>query len=92
MSGSAVQGGEVAGAPVTELCDEREAARRLGLSVATLRRRRRHRQPPVWVKLGFRVFYRKRDLESFIEANVICLPHGGGVMLHEEGGDEHSHG
>jgi hypothetical protein len=55
----------------TELCDEREAARRLGLSVATLRRRRRLQQPPVWVKLGFRVLYRKQDLEFFIDANLI---------------------
>lgn len=75
MSGSAgKQGGEVHCAPATELCDEREAARQLRLSVATLRRRRHHRQPPVWVKLGFRILYRKRDLESFVEANVVCLP------------------
>ncbi len=60
----------------TELCDEIEAALRLRLSVATLRRRRQQRQPPVWVKLGSRVFYRKQDLESFIAANIVCLPHG----------------
>jgi predicted DNA-binding transcriptional regulator AlpA len=60
--------------PATELCAEREAAQRLGLSVATLRRRRLRRQPPVWVKIGSRVLYRKRDLESFVEANVVCLP------------------
>jgi hypothetical protein len=58
----------------TELCDEREAAGRLRLSVATLRRRRRHRQPPAWVKLGSRVFYRKKDLESFIDTNLVRLP------------------
>jgi hypothetical protein len=58
----------------TQLCDEREAARRLGLSVATLRRRRLNQQPPIWVKLGGRVLYRKQDLESFIEANVVRLP------------------
>jgi hypothetical protein len=68
------QGGDVHSAPVTKLCDERQAARRLGLSIATLRRRRQNRQPPIWVKLGFRVFYREQDLESFIEANVVCLP------------------
>lgn len=61
----------------TELFNEREAAQRLGLSVATLRRRRQHRQPPIWVKLGSRIFYRKQDLESFIEANVVCLPDRG---------------
>jgi hypothetical protein len=60
----------------TELCDEREAARRLGLSIATLRRRRRLQQPPTWVKLGFRVLYRKQDLECFIDANLIHPSHG----------------
>jgi hypothetical protein len=58
----------------TVLFDEREAAQRLGLSVATLRRRRLRRQPPVWAKLGSRVLYRKQDLESFVEANVVRLP------------------
>jgi predicted DNA-binding transcriptional regulator AlpA len=61
----------------TELCDEREAARRLGLSVATLRRRRRLQQPPSWVKLGSRVLYRKQDIESFIDANLVPLPANG---------------
>ncbi len=56
---------------LTELCNEREAACCLGLSIATLRRRRRLKQPPVWVKLGFRVLYRKQDLERFIDANLI---------------------
>lgn len=60
----------------TELLNEREAARRLGLSVATLRRRRLNLKPPVWVKLGGRVLYRGQDLESFIEANVVRLPEG----------------
>jgi hypothetical protein len=65
----------------TELCNEREAARRLCLSVATLRRRRHHCKPPSWVKLGSRIFYRIHDLELFIEANVVRLPDGdaGGV-------------
>lgn len=55
----------------TELFNEREAARRLGLSVATLRRRRLNQQSPAWVKLGDRVLYRIQDLESFIEAHLI---------------------
>lgn len=58
----------------TVLFDEREAAQRLGLSVATMRRRRLLRNPPAWVKLGRRVLYRKQDLESFVNANVIRLP------------------
>jgi predicted DNA-binding transcriptional regulator AlpA len=57
-----------------ELLDEREAARSLGLSVPTLRRRRLLRQPPQWVKLGARVLYRKQDLDSLIEASLVRLP------------------
>lgn len=57
----------------TDLFDEREAARRLGLSVATLRRRRLLRQPPAWVKLGGRVLYRAVDLNAFVEANVVRI-------------------
>jgi hypothetical protein len=54
-----------------ELFDEHEAARRLGLSVATMRRRRLLRLPPVWVKLGGRVLYQNADLEAFVQANVV---------------------
>jgi hypothetical protein len=57
-----------------ELFDEREAARRLGLSVATMRRRRLLRLPPIWVKLGGRVLYRNRELEDFVEAHIVHLP------------------
>ena len=57
----------------TELFDEREAARRLGLSVATIRRRRLLRQPPAWIKLGGRVFYRARELDAFVDANLTQL-------------------
>ena len=59
----------------TDLLNEREAAQTLGLSVATLRRRRLLRQPPLWAKLGSRVLYRKQDLEAFVEANLVSLPH-----------------
>jgi predicted DNA-binding transcriptional regulator AlpA len=57
-----------------ELLDEREAAQRLGLSVATMRRRRLLRLPPVWVKLGGRVLYQTSSLAEFVEANVVKLP------------------
>ncbi len=61
---------------VEMLLDEKEAARRLGLSVATMRRRRLLRQPPVWVKLGGRVLYRQQDLDAYIESCVVHLPEG----------------
>jgi hypothetical protein len=56
-----------------ELLNEYQAARLLGLSVQTLRRRRLRRHPPVWVKLGSRVLYRKQDLERFVAANLVRL-------------------
>ena len=58
---------------VETLLDEKEAARRLGLSVASMRRRRLLRQPPVWVKLGGRVLYRPRDLDAYVESCVVRL-------------------
>lgn len=59
----------------THLLDEKEAGRRLGLSVATMRRRRLLRLPPAWVKLGGRVLYRPLDLDTFIEANLVQPDH-----------------
>lgn len=56
------------------LFDEREAARRLGLSVATMRRRRLLRLPPRWCKLGGRVLYRQEDLLAFVEGSIVSLP------------------
>jgi predicted DNA-binding transcriptional regulator AlpA len=58
----------------TELLNEREAARRLGLSVATMRRRRLLRHPPAWVKLGARVLYQSEELAAFVDANVVRVP------------------
>lgn len=53
------------------LMNERDAARRLGLSVATMRRRRLFRLPPTWAKLGGRVLYREEDLEEFVAASLV---------------------
>jgi predicted DNA-binding transcriptional regulator AlpA len=57
----------------TRLLNEREAASLLGLSVATLRRRRLLRHPPAWAKLGARVLYKESELIAFIEANMVRL-------------------
>lgn len=64
-------------APEQVLINEKQAAKRLGLSVATLRRRRLLRQPPPFVKLGNRVLYRAEDLTAFIAANIV-RPSGAG--------------
>ncbi len=50
------------------LVDEHEAAARLGLTVATLRRWRWARRGPQWVKVGAAVRYAPSDIVAFIEA------------------------
>ena len=50
------------------LIDEYEAAGRLGIAVATLRRWRWARQGPAWVKVGAAVRYAPEDLSAFITA------------------------
>lgn len=48
------------------LLNERDASRLLGLSLATLRRRRAQGSPPRYVKFGRLVRYRRADLASFV--------------------------
>ena len=50
------------------LVNEREAARRLSLRVATLRRWRWAGKPPHFVKIGGAVRYDPSDLDAFIKA------------------------
>jgi len=50
------------------LIDEHEAAKRLGLAVATLRRWRWVGRKPHFVKIGGAVRYDPADLDAFIEA------------------------
>ena len=50
------------------LLNEADAARRLGLAVATLRRWRWSGKPPLFVKIGAAVRYDPADLEAFISA------------------------
>ena len=70
---AATEAGRVAGAlsganPDNRLVDEHEAAARLGLTVATLRRWRWARRGPQWVKVGAAVRYAPADIAAFIEA------------------------
>jgi hypothetical protein len=55
------------------ILNELDAAKYLGLSVSTLRRRRRTRKAPAWAKLGHRIVYRKADLDAFIEAGLVSF-------------------
>ena len=52
----------------TPLIDEHAAAKRLGLSVKTLRRWRWARRGPPWVKIGSAVRYAPEDLSTYIIA------------------------
>jgi predicted DNA-binding transcriptional regulator AlpA len=56
---------------MSTLLTEKQAAERLSLSLATLRRRRMERRPPGFVKIGASVRYRPEDVEAFIEASVV---------------------
>lgn len=53
---------------ITYLINEGEAARRLGLSVKTLRRWRWAGKGPRFLKIGAAVRYDPADLQGFIEA------------------------
>lgn len=49
------------------LLTERDVARILNISVATVRRRRLFRQPPAWIKLGSSVRYLPEVVAKLIE-------------------------
>ena len=55
--------------PIKSLMNEREAAKRLGLRVSTLRRWRWAGKGPSFLKIGGAVRYDLADLEAFIEAS-----------------------
>ncbi|MBM3763410.1 MAG: helix-turn-helix domain-containing protein [Acidobacteria bacterium] len=54
------------------LLNEREAARQLGVSVATIRRWRWLKQGgPIYRKIGARVLYDPGDLRAFVDARRV---------------------
>ena len=50
---------------------EKAAARYAGLSVSTLRKRRRLGLPPSYIKVGRRIVYAKRDIDVFLRAGRV---------------------
>lgn len=50
---------------------EKAAARYAGLSVSTLRKRRRLGLPPSYIKVGRRVVYAKQDIDAFLRAGRV---------------------
>ncbi len=51
---------------IEPLLTEKEVAKLLNVSVATIRRRRLARQPPEWIKLNASVRYRPETVRRFI--------------------------
>jgi hypothetical protein len=47
---------------------ETQAAEYLGKSIMTLRRWRWQRKGPAWLKVGAAVWYRKKDLDAYVDA------------------------
>jgi hypothetical protein len=66
--------------PLQELLTERDVARLLRVSVATIRRRRLLHQPPTWKKVGAAVRYEMRSVSDFLES----CPTGGGHQAEAE--------
>jgi len=56
---------------VPQILREREAAMTLGVSVAALRRWRRERRGPAYVRLERCIGYRVADLEEFLSKNTV---------------------
>jgi predicted DNA-binding transcriptional regulator AlpA len=50
------------------LMTEHQVAELLGVSVATIRKRRLLRQRPTFLKIGARVLYRPEEVRDFIES------------------------
>jgi len=51
---------------LNRLLNEREVADLLGVSVATIRRRRLLKQPPTATKIGSSVRYKTSDIDEFL--------------------------
>jgi hypothetical protein len=56
---------------VPQIVREREAARMLGVSTAALRRWRRERRGPAFVRLERCIGYRLADLAEFLTRNIV---------------------
>jgi hypothetical protein len=55
----------------SELLREPEVKRRYGLGSAWLRKSRKLRRGPAFIRVGRMIFYRREDLDAFVKANRI---------------------
>jgi predicted DNA-binding transcriptional regulator AlpA len=56
---------------ILEILNERQVEQTYGFSVPYLRRARRERRGPRFLKIGKLVRYRKADIESFLTAHAV---------------------
>ena len=54
-----------------EILNEKQVKECFGLSVAYLRRARREKKGPSFLKLGRMVRYRRADVESYLSAHMV---------------------
>lgn len=59
------------GSAVADRMNAAAAAKYLGIGLSTLDKWRSAGQGPRYVRLGMRIFYRRKDLDSYIEAGVV---------------------
>lgn len=57
-----------------EILDERELTQEYGLSGPWLKKQRRLRKPPPFLRFGRMIKYRRDDIEKFIAAHVVGDP------------------
>ena len=60
--------------PIETLLNDRDVARITGMSLASVRRWRLHRQGPKYLKINSAVRYRPQDITAWLESR----PRGGG--------------
>ena len=56
---------------IAEILDERQVSRRYGLSKPWLRKARRERRGPPFLKIGKMVRYRRQAVEAFLAAHTV---------------------
>ncbi len=61
---------------MTPLLNEKEASKKLGMTVAALRRWRLEMRGPTFIRVGTRIRYREEDLESYVESNAQRIGEG----------------
>ncbi len=57
--------------PEVRHLDQKQLAKRWGLSHRTLERWRCQRQGPVWLKVGGRVLYRMEDIQVYERSQIV---------------------